>query len=172
MATAKYLIGKLLTRAAGEEELVAELGDEYEYMEADAPVTIATIVQSYGPDKFPEVQEALDIAKTRRLGDIAQKLADWIVADSQDKARSIQGMAEATLGPRSTPDTEGVVAENITGIKGPVSKQLEVLKQRIVDAKKAAAEARLVEGGRRRTRKRKVARRKTRTAKKSRRKYK
>lgn len=168
MATAKYLIGKLLTRAAGEEELVAELGDDYEYMEADAPVTIATILESYGPDKFPEVQEALEIAKRRRLGDIAQKLADWIVEDSHEKTRGIEGMAQATLGARSTPDTEGVIAENITGIRGPVSKQLDVLKQRAVDAKKAVAEARM-EGGRRRTRKRKTARRKTRSAKKSRR---
>ena len=159
MATPKYLLGKLLTGAAGEAELVAELGSDYEYLEPDTPVTIATILDSYGPDKEPEVQEALGIAKTKELGDIERMLATWLKRNIQRRGHAVQGfatMSKEMLGRRGNPDVEGKMAEFLTGVKGPVDTQMKTLKQQASRA------------GRRRKSK-KTLRRKT---KKSRRTYK
>ena len=153
----KYLLGKLLTRAAGERELVAELGSDYEYMEPNAPVTIGTILYSYGPDKEAEVEEALEIAKQRDLGDIEDKLAAWLARRRGQALQGFATMAKTTLGSRANPDVEGKMAEFLTGVKGPVSTQMKTLKRQAQGM-----------GGRRRKSK-KTLRRKT---KKSRRTYK
>jgi hypothetical protein len=78
MATPKYLLGRLLSGAAGEEELVAKMGPDYEYLEPDVPVTIGTILEAYGADKKAEVAEALDVAKKRELGDIQRMIEAWL----------------------------------------------------------------------------------------------
>jgi hypothetical protein len=194
MAAPKYLLGKLLTGTAGTAEL-AQLKPEYKNLIPNEPVTIATVLISYGPDKLAEVQEALSIAKEKKLGDISILLGAWIMNDAQKKASGIKGVSQATLGSRSTPDTEGVIGQFITGIKGSVPRQTEELKKQFDDAQaaveatwRAAAKevegdeaefvkfardelkAKLTKGGRRKTRKsKKTLRRK---AKKSRRSYK
>jgi hypothetical protein len=106
-------------------------------------------------------------------------------------------VSQATLGSRSTEDTEGVVAEFITGVKGPIPRQTQELKKQF-DSAKAAVEAtwraaaqdegedeesfvkfamaelntKLRKGGRRKTRRRKSKKTLRRKAKKSRRTYK
>jgi hypothetical protein len=154
MAAPKYLLGRLLTGAAGEEELVAKMGPDYEYLEPDAPVTIETILEAYGLDKEAEVAEALDVAKKRGLGDIERKLEGWLARNTLKGAQGMLNLGPAGLGPRSTPDTESRITGFLTGETGSIQQQ------------KTKLEAKARQGGRR-TRKRK-----TRKAKKSRRKYK
>jgi hypothetical protein len=166
MATPKYLLGRLLTGAAGEEELVAKMGPDYEYLEPDVPVTIGTILEAYGLDKEAEVAEALDVAKKRELGDIERKLAAWLAAaekqKAREKARGVMGLYQLEKGPKGIglpSDLAADVASYITKKKGPLERQMGELKK--------VAEG---TGGRRKTRKsKKTLRRKT---KKSRRSYK
>jgi hypothetical protein len=159
-----YFLGKFLSGKASTADIESaataarlEVDDFYDNI---APHIYGIILDSYGPDKFAEVEEALEIAIERDLGDIARKLEAWKREIARRQAQSVSGLAalgRQGLGPRSNENTESKVAAFLTGIeKASLPQQMAALK------KKATGN-----GGRRKTR-----RRKTRAAKKSRRTYK
>ena len=199
MAKPKYFLGKFLDGKATPEEIKQKESEtDIELSDPYNPSATGLLLDGYGPDKLAEVQEALDIAKYRTLGDISILLGAWIMNDAQEKAGGIEGVSQATLGPKSTADTEGVIGEFITGIKGSVPSQTQKLKKQFDDAKAAVEEtwraaaqdsgedeesfvkfamgdlkARLrKKGGRRKTLRRKSKKTLRRKAKKSRRTYK
>jgi len=78
-APPKYVLRGLLTGSFSESQKVLDgLGEEYAYMEPRAPVTIATVLESYGPEKKAEVKDAVAAAKDQELGDIQRMLEEWL----------------------------------------------------------------------------------------------